>query len=145
MVLARARLAMTRSGSAENRPDAMACNTFGWTPVASTNRTALSSQRLSTPCFAGTVMRLNATSISQMFRDLPSTPTTSPTSCPGNRHFGKADGSLGAGPFKSLLLRHQLNSSPKTGEQLGNKSIPGATYLRDNGNSRQSSSRKPSV
>jgi hypothetical protein len=55
MVLARARLAMTRSGSAENRLDAMACNTFGWTPVVSTNRTAPSSQRLSTLCFAGTV------------------------------------------------------------------------------------------
>jgi hypothetical protein len=34
MVPARARLAMIRSGSAENRPNAMACNTFGLTPVA---------------------------------------------------------------------------------------------------------------
>ena len=72
-------------------------------------------QRLSTLCFAGTAMRLNATSICQMFRDLLSILTTSLTSRLGNRHFGKADGSLEAGPFKSLLRRLQLNSSQKRG------------------------------
>jgi hypothetical protein len=30
---------------------------------------------------------------------------------PGNRYFGNQDDSLEAGPFKSLLLRDQLNSS----------------------------------
>jgi hypothetical protein len=40
---------------------------------------------------------------------------TSPTRCPGNRHFGKADGSPGAGRCNSLLPLNQLNSSPETG------------------------------
>jgi heterokaryon incompatibility protein (HET) len=31
--------------------------------------------------------------------------TSSPASCPGNRLFGRAGGSPGDGPFKSLLLR----------------------------------------
>src|SRR5438045_7629443 len=44
MVPARAQLIMTGSGSAEKRPDVTACNTFGWTRVASTNRRALSSR-----------------------------------------------------------------------------------------------------
>ena len=49
---------------------AMACNTFGSTPVASISRTITSSQRLLTLCFAGTIMRLNVMSICQMFWDL---------------------------------------------------------------------------
>ena len=64
---------MTRSGSAENKPEGMVCNTFGSTRAASTNQTAPSSKKLSTPCFAGTVTRLNATCILRMFQDLPST------------------------------------------------------------------------
>jgi hypothetical protein len=35
MALAKARLAITRSGSAQNKQDAMACSTFGWTLAAS--------------------------------------------------------------------------------------------------------------
>jgi hypothetical protein len=36
---------------------------------------------------------LYSSSICQMFGNMPST-LTSPTSCPGNRHFGEANGSL---------------------------------------------------
>jgi hypothetical protein len=65
--IARASLAMRRSGSVENKPNAMACNTSGWTHVASTDQTTPSSRKLSTLCFASTVVRLDATSICQMF------------------------------------------------------------------------------
>jgi hypothetical protein len=95
MAPARRWRAIARYSSAENRRGATAYNTFGWTPVVSTNRTTISSQRPSTLCFAGMVMRLNATSIYLMFRDLYSTQTTSPTSCPGKRYFGRADGGRG--------------------------------------------------
>src|ERR1700740_3287437 len=113
MVPAKPSLATTRSASAENKRDVMVCNTFGSTPAASTSQAAPSSKRLSTPCFAGTVMPLNATCTLQMSRDLPWMLTSGPANCPGNQLFGRADGSPGDGPFKSLLLRHQLNSSLK--------------------------------
>ena len=60
---------MARSGSAENGPNAMACNTFGSIPAVSTNPIASSFRRLSTQCFAGIRMRSNATSIYQMFAE----------------------------------------------------------------------------
>jgi len=104
---ARRRLVTRRYGSAQNRLDVMAYNTFGWTPAVSINRTTLNLQKLLTLCFAGTACRLNATSICQMCRGLPPTLMT----WPGNRHFGNPDSSLEVRPFKSLLLRHQLNSS----------------------------------
>lgn len=105
---ARRRLVTRRSGSAENRLGVMACNTFGWIPAVSINRTALSLLKLSTPCFAGTAYRLNATSICQMCRR--SSPIVMTWPWPG-KHFGNPDGSLEAGPFKSLLPQHQLNPS----------------------------------
>jgi hypothetical protein len=83
----------------------------GWILVALTNRTTPSSQGLSTPCFAGIVMRLNVTYICQMFQQMTTIKTTCPPSR-GKRLFGKADGLPGAGHYKSLLLRHWLNSSP---------------------------------
>lgn len=42
------------------------------------------------------LMRPIVTSICQTFRDVPSTKMTSIMSCPGNRHFGRVDGSLEA-------------------------------------------------
>ena len=108
---ARRRLATRRYGSAQNRRSVMACNTFGWTHAASTSRAALSFLKRLIPCFAGTVSRLNVTFIYQMCRNLLLILTT----CFGNRHFGTANGSLEAGPFKSSLLRHPSNSFRKKG------------------------------
>ena len=68
MVPVRARLAMTRSGSVRSRLLTMAYNTSGWIPAISTSLAALSFKRLLTQCFAGIRIRLNATSIYQMFR-----------------------------------------------------------------------------
>jgi hypothetical protein len=113
--LGRTRLHTRRFGSAENKPDAMVSSTSGLIRVVSTNQTIMSSQKLSILCFDGTVMRRNATSICQMFRRLPSTSATSLISFPRNRHSEQADGLREAGPFKSLLLRHQLSSSLRTG------------------------------
>jgi hypothetical protein len=111
--LGRASLAMRRSGSVENRPNAMACNTFGWTPVASTDRTTPSSQKLLTQCFAGIVVRLDATSICRTFRALHSIPTIRPATYPLNQLFGQVDGLLEAGRSKSSLPRVRSNSSPE--------------------------------
>jgi len=66
----RRRLVTRRYCSAQNRLGVMACNTFGWTPAVSINRTAPSLQKLSTLCFAGTACRLNAMSICQMCRGI---------------------------------------------------------------------------
>src|ERR1700716_826462 len=100
MARARTRLAIARSDSAENKLGMMAYNTFGWIHVVSTSQITPSLQRLSTPCFAGIAMLLNAMSICQMFQGMHLTLTTRSASCPGNRHFVKADGSLRAGHFK---------------------------------------------
>src|SRR5437762_6416977 len=111
--LARARLAITRSGSAENKPDAITCNTFGSTLAASINQAAPSLRKLSTPCFAGTMRRLNVTCTYRMFQKAT---TMNTISCPGlygSRLFIGVDGSLGAGHFKSLLLLHRSNSTPR--------------------------------
>src|SRR6266496_4628273 len=115
MALGRTRLDTRRFGSAENKPDAMVSSTSGLIHVASTNRTIMSSQKLSTLCFDGTVMRSNATSICQMFHRPSSTLATSLISYHGKWHSEQADGLREAGPFKSLLLRYQLSSSLKTG------------------------------
>src|SRR5436189_2298332 len=64
---------------AESRAGAIICDTFGSTHVASINRTTPSFRRLSTPCFAGTVVRPNVMSISPMSQPLPSTLTTNPS------------------------------------------------------------------
>src|SRR2546423_10413322 len=113
MVLARARVAITRSGSAESKPDAMTCNTFGSTLAASINQAAPSLRKLSTPCFAGTVRRPNVTCTCQMFQKAT---TMNTITCPGlygSLLFVGVDGSLGAGHFKSLLLLHRSNSTPQ--------------------------------
>jgi hypothetical protein len=49
-----------------------------------------------------------------MFQGMHLTLTTRSASCPGNRHFVKANGSLKAGHFKSLLPQNMLNSSSNT-------------------------------
>jgi hypothetical protein len=66
-----------------NKRDTMPCNTSGLIRVVSIGRTIMSSQKLSTLCFDGTVMRPNATSICQMFRRLSSISATSPISYHG--------------------------------------------------------------
>jgi hypothetical protein len=81
--------------------------------IDKSSSTELQDSRLSVLCFAGTVMPINATCIFRMSRAQPWTLTTSPVSCPGNHLFGGAGGSPGDGPFKSLLLRRWLNSTPK--------------------------------
>ena len=113
MVLAEASLVMTRSGSAENKPDVMVYNTFGSIRAASISQTAPSCRRLSTLCFAGTITRLHATCILPMSRDLPWAVIASPVSRPGNHLFGGANGLPGGGPFRSLLLLCWSNSSQK--------------------------------
>jgi hypothetical protein len=111
-VLGILRLDIKRSSSAQSKPLVIVCNISGWTLVASTNRTTPSSQRLLTLCFAGIAMRLNATYICKMFRQMNTTRITCPLSH-GKRPFGKADGSPEAGHYKSLLLHHRLNSFPE--------------------------------
>src|SRR5215472_13743585 len=106
----RARLAMPRSGFAENKLLAMAYNTFGWTHVASINQVVPNSRRPSIPCFAGTMMQLNATYTCQMFRHEIMISTISSPGSSGNWHFEKVDGLLGVGRFKSSFLRHQLSA-----------------------------------
>jgi hypothetical protein len=84
----------------------IACNTFRWTLAILINRIALSLQKLLTLCFASIACRQDATFICQTYRELPLMLMTWPRNC----HFGNLDSSLEAGPFKSLLLRYQLNS-----------------------------------
>jgi hypothetical protein len=115
MAHARTRLAIGRSDSVVNKLGVMAYNSFGWIHVVSTSQIIPSSQRLSTPCFAGILMRLIAISICQTFQGMHLTLMTRPISWPGSRHFVKADGSLGAGHFKRSLPRNQLNFCLKTG------------------------------
>ena len=54
MARERARLAITRSGSTDNRLNIIAYNTFKWIPTASTNQTILNFKRLLTLCFTST-------------------------------------------------------------------------------------------
>ena len=91
------------------------CNTFGSTPAASISQIAPSFRRPSTPCFAGTGMRLSATCILPTSRDRPWALIASPVNRPaaGNHLFERAGGSPGGGPFKSLLLQRWSNSSLK--------------------------------
>jgi hypothetical protein len=113
MVLARARLVITRSGSAENTPDAITYNIFGSTLAASINQVTPSLRKLSTPCFAGTVRRLNVTCTCRMFQKAT---TINTITCPGlygSRFFVGVDSLLRAGHFKSLLLLYRSNSTPQ--------------------------------
>jgi hypothetical protein len=90
-----------RSCGEQARRDGL--HTSGWTHVASTRQTTPNSRRLSTPCFAGTATRVDATSIYQMSPSLPSAPMMSSIHSRGTRIFGKANGSLGVGRSKSFL------------------------------------------
>jgi hypothetical protein len=110
MARVKARLATARYSSAENRRGVTVYNTFGWTPAVSINPMPSSFRKLLTRCFAGTSMRLSATFICQMFRDLEQIRLMGLTRT-GNRHFGKAHGSHEAGLCKSLLRRHQSRTS----------------------------------
>jgi hypothetical protein len=58
MALGRIRFDTRRFGSAENKPDVMACTTSGWTPAVSTNRATGSFLKLLTQCVAGIAKRL---------------------------------------------------------------------------------------
>jgi hypothetical protein len=105
MVPVRARLVIARSGSVENGPNTMAYNTFGLIPAVSTNPIASSFRRLLTQCFAGTRMRLNATSIYWTFRQRSEKKAISSMSIHGNRLFKQVDGLHAVGPFKNSLLQ----------------------------------------
>ena len=94
-----------RSVSVESKLNAMAYSTFGLTPVVLTNRTIPSSQRLSIPCFVGTVTPLNVMSTCQMSLYPPRRVPVHLTSNYGNQTFEGAGGLHGDGLFKNLLLR----------------------------------------
>ena len=142
----RTRLATARYSSAENRLGVTACNTFGWTHAVSTNRVAPSSQRLSTRCFAGT---RDAAKCYVYLSDVSTTKRKASDQVYrvylGIGFSDKANGLLEAGPFKSSLPRHQLNSSLREGKRLGDKRTLRATYPRDNRNSISALRRSPSV
>jgi hypothetical protein len=70
------------------------------------------SRRLSTPCFAGTVTRLNAMCTCQTFRRVAPG---------GNQLFGRVDGLLEAGPFKSFLLQDRSFSSQERANHLATR------------------------
>src|SRR6266700_4944103 len=108
MALGTTSSAMERSGSVESKPGRMACNISGLTAVASTNQAALSFKRLSIPCFDGTEMQLDATSIFPMFRQIN---IPDHLSFYVNQLSTGAGGSPEDGHCKSSLLRHQLSSS----------------------------------
>jgi hypothetical protein len=118
MALARISLAMRRSASVENRPDRMVCSTFGLTPAVSTRAIKPNSRALSTLCFAGTVVLLDAMFICRMSLVLPSTLILSAIYGRGNRISGKVDGSPQAGRSKSSLPRLPSNSSPGNASDL---------------------------
>jgi hypothetical protein len=80
---------------------------------ASTRQISLNSQRLSTPCFAGTATRLDAISIYRMFQALSSTPKRILTRGRGNQISGKANGLLEVGHSKSFWPLVRSNSSRK--------------------------------
>jgi hypothetical protein len=83
----------------------IADTTSGLIRVISTDRTItlVNLQRLLTLYFNSTVIRQNAISFYQTFRDKPSIVRTGPTHFPGNRHSEQADGLHEAGPFKNFL------------------------------------------
>jgi hypothetical protein len=58
MALGRIRFDTRRFGSAENKPDVIACTTSGWTLAVSTNRATESFLKLLTQCVAGIAKRL---------------------------------------------------------------------------------------
>jgi hypothetical protein len=121
--LARIRLAMRRSDSVENRSNKIAYNNFGLIPFVLTRQIILNSRRLSTPCFAGTGMRLNVTSIYQIFRQLREKRTTSCLSLLGNLPFKKVDGLKEVGHSKSYLLQLCSNFSPDNSSDLVTKNL----------------------
>jgi len=101
----------------------MVCNTFGLTPAVSTRKIMPNSHALSTPCFAGTATRFDATSIYRMSLALTSTSTMSAMRGHGNRISGRADGSLGAGRFKSYSPQLRSSSSPRNASDLVTRAL----------------------
>jgi hypothetical protein len=77
MALGRTRLDTRRFGSAENKPDVIACTTSRLIRIISTDLIIISSQKLSTLCFDSTIIRRNVTSICLIFRRLASISATS--------------------------------------------------------------------
>jgi hypothetical protein len=69
MVLGRIKWDTRRSGSTDNRLDAIDCNTSRLIRTISINLMLLSFRRLLTQCFTGIGMPLNTTSFCQTFRD----------------------------------------------------------------------------
>jgi hypothetical protein len=78
----------------------------GWTVVVSTNQSRRSFRMPSHPCFVGTSAPQSATFTCPMSR-------IRRHRLHGNKHFGRADGSLAAGRFRSSSRRCRWNSSPK--------------------------------
>jgi hypothetical protein len=109
-VRAEARLDMRRSNSAANRPLEMAYNTSGWTVVALRSRVIPNSRSRSTPCFAGTIALKSATCTCLTSLQGRGKEGTTSRRIHRNRLFGKVNGLLEAGLFKSCLLLDRLNS-----------------------------------
>jgi hypothetical protein len=90
--------------------------------VASTNRTASSFRRLFTLCFAGIRMRLSATSICRMFRQLSGKRTIGSLSLLGSRLFEQVDGLRGRGwTLQELLALSPVDFFSQRGKRLGDK------------------------
>jgi Heterokaryon incompatibility protein (HET) len=77
---------------------------YSWIDTCCINKATIpSSRRLSTLCFAGIRMRLNAMSIYQMFRQLRGKRAIRPPSLLGNQLFKKVDGLKEVGRSKNFL------------------------------------------
>jgi hypothetical protein len=119
----------------ESRPNATACNTFGWTPVVSIKKISPNSQRLLTRCFAGIGMQINAMYIYQMSQKATTKRMNHP-SPHGSQLFGIVDSLHEAARFRSLSLINQRNSSPPrvcgcvTKDQWSNRFARSLVFIR---------------
>ena len=127
---------MKRSGSAENKLPAMACNTSGSTLVALTNQAAPSSRRLSTLCFAGTVMRLNATCTCQMFRSVALSKNDQIFQGTWEPAFRKSRWFTRGWTLQELIAPASVEFFSVEGQATRWQEITRATNSRDNRNSR---------
>ena len=112
---------MTKSGSVENNPDVMICNTFGSIRAASISQAAPNSKRLSAPCFAGTITQINATYIWRMFRDLRWTMDTDVGRLSWESSFRKSRWFTRGWTLQELIAPVLVEFFSKEGEQLGSK------------------------
>ena len=120
---------MERFYSVQSKLLTMAYNISGLTLAALTNRTIPSFQQLSTPCFVGIVMRLNATYIYQTFRQIIIIKPTCLCNR-GSQPSKKVGGLPVVGPFKSLSLRHQLSSFRQTANDSETRNHWSDRYMR---------------